>query len=444
MTNEKIQRLQEQVRFLSSQGKRIALKSGGSSNTTRSKSYNNKGIPLDLRDFNRILNIDPEKQTAYIEPRVTMESLVRATLRHGLIPPVVPEFKGITVGGAINGCAGESGSHRWGIFSDNCLRYDVILGDGELISASPSENTALFHAIPGSYGALGLLVGAEIRLIPAASSVQVNWDPVSDPLITSSADFLDGIAFNRELIVKIEGRFTDEKPTRRNWYFEETRKGGEAILSTFDYLFRYDSGAFWIGAYLLKLPFLWRFISQGLLKFPGPSYFSEKEIRIREKLPIPNRFWLNLLSSQRLWKLHHKAESWVQNRLVIQDCSVPCSKAASFLNIVMDNPGVFPLWLCPIKNTGAEQIFAPHNLSEDVLNVGLYGIPAISAPMEQITKALERHTYAHKGRKVLYSRSYYTQQEFWKIYDWNAYQSLREKAKANNVWPDITEKVLSE
>ena len=35
--------------------------------------------------------------------------------------------------------------------------------------------------------------------------------------------------------------------------------------------------------------------------------------------------------------------------------------------------------------------------------------------------------------KVLYSRSYYTVDEFWKIYSQEAYEALREKTKADGV-----------
>ena len=46
-----------------------------------------------------------------VEPRITMEELVRKMMPYGLTIPVVPEFKSITVGGAIMGMGGESASH---------------------------------------------------------------------------------------------------------------------------------------------------------------------------------------------------------------------------------------------------------------------------------------------------------------------------------------------
>lgn len=443
MVSKEVEKLCLQVRRFSEEGKRAAISRSGSSNTTRSKSYNSGRAPLDLNRLNSV-HVDPQKQIAYAQPRVTMEQLFSETARFGLIPPVVPEFKGITVGGAIMGCAAESGSHKWGIFSDICSAFHMICGDGKLICASPTENSALYHAIPGSYGSLGLLVSAEIQLIPAPKAVRIRHRRVSEPFTKTDADFLDGIVFGKDLTVMIEGFFTDETPSAKYWYFEEAREDGEAILPLSEYIFRYDPGAFWMGAYLLKLPFLSRFISQGLLKLPAEPYLSQKTLEKMRPLPRPGRFWLNLMPSQRLWKLHHKAEKWVQDRLIIQDFCMPLSTARTFLQEAMEDPGVFPIWLCPIKKGPARQIFAPHNLAEPILNVGLYGLPSQAAPMEKLMRSLEQKTHAYGGRKVLYSRSYYTPEEFWQIYDRDTYERLRSETKANDMWPDITEKVLTE
>ena len=49
-----------------------------------------------------------------LEPGITMEEMVNYALENGVIPLVVPEFPGISVGGAISGAALESSSFRYG------------------------------------------------------------------------------------------------------------------------------------------------------------------------------------------------------------------------------------------------------------------------------------------------------------------------------------------
>ena len=145
----------------------LALQHNHSHNTTRSKSYKHHKTKLDLGGLKHVLHIDQEGRLAHVEPRVTMEELVRATLAYGLFPAVIPEFKGITVGGAIMGGAGESASHHYGLFNDLCTEMEILCGDGRLLQTTGEKERDLFYGLPGSYGSLGVLVSAKIKLIPA-------------------------------------------------------------------------------------------------------------------------------------------------------------------------------------------------------------------------------------------------------------------------------------
>ena len=60
---------------------------------------------IDVSDLDQILVVDPVSRICVAEPGVTFIDLVRATLRHGLVPKTVPEFKTITIGGAVAGCS---------------------------------------------------------------------------------------------------------------------------------------------------------------------------------------------------------------------------------------------------------------------------------------------------------------------------------------------------
>jgi hypothetical protein len=340
-----------------------------------------------------------------------------------------------------------------------------------VITASPEENADIFYGIACSYGSIGTLLSVEIQLIPAKDFVHLQYhffSSVAEAIqmlqkLTHASvppDFLDGIVFSKELAVVIEGSLQNEedlpkfslKPVYSEWYYQHAEKMGarcEEIMSLQDYLFRYDRGAFWVGAYLFRPQFLARFIFQGILKlsksFQRP--FSEVEIQKLHSPPRPNIFWRTLsrplMTSKNLWKLHHLAEEWVQTHAIIQDFCIPEEAASQFLEEVMNDPGTFPLWLCPIKKSSKPQIFAPHFLKSDVINIGIYGLPSYFTSIEEVTKKLEQKTQTFNGRKVFYSRSYYTPEEFWRIYSQEAYEALRAKTSAKGVWHEITDKLLS-
>jgi FAD/FMN-containing dehydrogenase len=187
--------------------------------------------------------VDDGSWEMLVEPRVTMEQLVRAAAAYNLRPPVVPEFRRITVGGSIAGIAGlcvcvcvcaciytcmhvcvcvcvciivclsvrarararvytqtqahththtgESSSFKHGFFHDTCTGYEIVTGDGTIVTATPTNSYAdLFHATPGSYGSLGIVTAATIRLLPTSGYVAMTYthfDRVED-LVSYLAD----------------------------------------------------------------------------------------------------------------------------------------------------------------------------------------------------------------------------------------------------------------
>lgn len=222
-----------------------------------------------------------------------------------------------------------------------------------------------------------------------------------------------------------------------------------------DYFFRYDPGAFWMGAYVFHFPLSVRMIKEGLMGLTKRTHepFNENQIARFHNLPETNQgrytFMRPWLRGKSLCKMLHQAETWIQNRFVIQDFCIPEHNAASFLTDICKDTGIFPLWLLPLKGTSSPQIFAPHLLPHGTptgrfINFGLYGIPSYSSLLKEITQHLEQLVTHYGGRKALYSRSYYDQNAFWKIYNPSAYQSLREETLAKGTWHEITAKVLSE
>jgi Delta24-sterol reductase len=459
---EKVSQLQEVIQRGARGKKTLCLHYGKQhSNTTRSKAYKKGCAQLFCGAFNQILSIDVAKKQIEVEPRVTMERLVAATLPHGLLPLVVPEFKGITVGGAIMGGAAESTSHKWGIFHDSCTQLKILDGAANLILASPIENDDLFYALSGSYGSLGLLVSAQIKLTSVHDRVHLIYHTFSDPQealhkmegLIGHCDFLDGVIFAEDHAVIVEGKMESgevELPSTSKWYAHQLKENcAETCIHLFDYLFRYDQGAFWMGAFLFSLPFLIRYIGQGLLTlWPSQGWFNEREIEMFKALPFPQTLLSTLtapfMESRRLWGLLHKAEKWVQDRLIIQDFCIPLPSASTFLANVLKDPATFPIWLCPLKGATTAQFLAPHQGHPFFINFGIYGSPSYSAPMQHIITKLEHKTHLLGGRKVLYSRSYYDTETFWKIYPKERYEMLREKTSAKGVWRELTEKVLSE
>lgn len=390
----------------------------GQSNLTRESVYKEGRHKLPLEMFNEILEITEEH--VVVEPRVTFDQLVKATLAKGLVPPVVPEFKEITVGGAYSGASLESSSGVYGQFSDTVLQLTVLLGSGKILRASPTENSDLFYALSGSFGTLGILLSLTIRLIPALKNV----------LVGKEGSFQETLILENRR-VSLQAQMTNSPITFKttafsDWYYRRAPSSIPFVMPLYDYLFRYDPGAFWMASTFQGASWILHHLFGGK---KTPSFGTPKE---------PPAFLRPLFSAGRLYKsLHALPKNWFAKNFVVQDFYIPEENVEKFISQVK----IRPLWLCPVKPTSTKQIFSPHFLPANKLyDVGVYGLDPES---EKTTKQLEKLCHELGGRKMLYAYNYYSPAEFWQIYNKSFYEELRAKYEAAPRFPSIEEKVLA-
>ncbi|KIW35276.1 uncharacterized protein PV07_01980 [Cladophialophora immunda] len=412
----------------------------GSTNSTRPT---DRRHAVDITPLSNVLKIDTSSRTALVEPNVPMDKLVEATLAQGMIPPVVMEFPGITVGGGFAGSAGESSSFRYGYFDQTVKSIEMVLADGRVVTASSFENSDLFKGAAGSLGTLGVTTKLELQLIPARRFVKLHYSPYFTIHETIKAvkrqtenpdnDYVDGIIFSKTHSVVMTGQLTDEIPHPAKahkfsgswdpWFYlhvkDKTLQGPSTeYISIAEYLFRYDRGGFWVGRHAFK-------------------YFN--------LIPF-NRYtrWFvnDFMHTRMMYRVLHAGE--MSFGFMIQDLSLPYGTAEEFIEYTSERLGIWPLWLCPLRAVDPPTFHPSHiedGKLQPMLNIGLWG-PA-STNIEtfvQQNRDLERRLTELGGRKVLYSHTYYPEEEFWKLYDREWYGKLRESYAAANL-PTVWDKV---
>ncbi|KAK9235413.1 hypothetical protein V1525DRAFT_410090 [Lipomyces kononenkoae] len=423
----------------------------GSTNSTRQSQYWVDNL-VDTSKLSNILTIDTNKKVAVVEPNVPMDKLVYAILPYGLVPPVVMEFPGITAGGGFSGTSGESSSFRYGFFDRTVNSIEMVLANGDIITASSTENSDIFYGAAASFGTLGITTLLEIQLIDAKAFVELTYYPVSSvqqavqkfeqETANPLNDYLDGILFDKDRGVICVGRLADThndgiplqcfSRATDPWFYLHAKKvlakSSEAFTEAVplvDYLFRYDRGGFWVGAYAFQ-------------------YF----------ITPFNRFtrWAldNFMHTRVMYHALHK--SGHSKNYIIQDVAVPYENAGELIDYLHGSFRHYPLWLCPLRQTGksesplyglmaqkatANQAAAPTML----LNVGVWGPgPTRRKEFVKLNRDLERKVHELKGQKWLYAHAYYTEAEFWDIYDRKEYDGLRAKYHASYL-PTIYDKV---
>jgi len=159
----------------------VGIRKRTSSNLFRYAPRARAGSKLDLSGFDHILELDAQARTLEVEGLATFEAIVDHTLPHGLAPLITPELKHITIGGATVGIGIESNCFRHGFVHDGLMEAEVVLADGRIVTCTAAnEHADLFRALPNSYGTLGYILRAKIRLMPAAPYVHLHTVEFSD------------------------------------------------------------------------------------------------------------------------------------------------------------------------------------------------------------------------------------------------------------------------
>ena len=138
------------VRYANRHG--IAVSMRGQGHSTNGQSQVHAGVVIDSSTLSEVHEIGADRVTA--DAGVLWIDLARATLAHGLTPPVFTDYLDLSVGGTLNAGGIGGTTQRVGMQVDNVLALEVVTGRGELVSCSPTRNRALFEAVLGSLGQL--------------------------------------------------------------------------------------------------------------------------------------------------------------------------------------------------------------------------------------------------------------------------------------------------
>jgi FAD/FMN-containing dehydrogenase len=414
----------------------LSLGKRTSSNLFRYQPRHRTGSRLDLSAFHHVLGVDAAARLLDVEGLATFESIVDRTLPVGLAPLVTPELKHITVGGACVGIGIESNCFRHGFVHDAMVDADVLLADGRIVHcASEGEHADLFHALPNSYGTLGYVLRARMRLMPALPFVHLRTaayqevgaflDAMRDATERAEADFIEALIYGRDRFLLTLSRYVREVPRvddiqRRKVFYRLVSEPGDVHLTTRDYLFRYDPDWFW--------------------NFPESARWQ----LVRRYAPAAVRHsafyrrWLDLQT-----RLGRKKEDGKE--FLIQDWEVPWERAGEMLRFALDEVDLEGKpWMATSIRTPSSPTLYPVRAGSLYFNLGCYcRVRRVDGVAEHHhTRLLDRRCFDLGGIKMLYSSTFVDEEEFWRIYNGDAYRVLKAKYDPDRRLPTLYEKCV--
>lgn len=131
------------------------------------------GVVLDMKRFNRIIDLDRRNFQVTTEPGVITQELQEYVRQGGLMYPPDPASKGSCfIGGNVSENSGGPRAVKYGVVKDYVLNLQVVLANGDIIwtGANVLKNATgynLTQLVVGSEGTLGIITKIVLRLIPA-------------------------------------------------------------------------------------------------------------------------------------------------------------------------------------------------------------------------------------------------------------------------------------
>jgi len=157
------------VRYANKHKLKVAIRGNGHSRYGQTQAE--AGVVIDLRSLNAVRV--RTAQSADAQPGALWSAVADTTLPKVLTPRLFPGtcIPLLTVGGMLNaGGIGNMG-HHYGALVDNVTDLDVVTGDGRLVTCSSDHESELFEMVLAGQGQCGVIVRADLPLIPAPTHV---------------------------------------------------------------------------------------------------------------------------------------------------------------------------------------------------------------------------------------------------------------------------------
>ena len=126
----------------------------------------NASTVLQTSDCDRFIEFNENTGRLTAEAGISLREILKVIVPRGWFLPVTPGTSYVTLGGAIASDVHGKNHHSSGTFGQHVKSISIVLGTGEVVTASDEENRDLFHATFGGMGLTGVIISATIQLIP--------------------------------------------------------------------------------------------------------------------------------------------------------------------------------------------------------------------------------------------------------------------------------------
>ena len=374
---------------------------------------------IDLSLFTNIISMN--KDTITVEGGVKIDEVLRYLIPKGWILNVIPDMSHLTLGGIISGVGGGSSSFKYGYFHESVTQFDIIIGNGDILTCSPTQHSDLFYGAPNVLGTLGYILSLTFKVRKCSPYVNTTNQCYTNAKDYFSAlekyskdpkvDFLDGTIFNSRSFVLVVGYFKEELGgdldnfVNDNIYWKAIREEDQHWFKTMDYVYRWDTDMYYTSMII-------------------PEWMNNRKIRkcIPQKcIPYIKKVLPHLGVSNDIGD-------------IAADILIPFKHMHDFYTWYNKEVKLYPVYICPAMSKGLHTFWKEGIVCDFGIGYGIETDDDVA-----YSEKIERKMLELGGNKLLYTKVRMNKKEFWKIYNRDKYKALREKYHSN--FPDIYDKL---
>lgn len=121
-------------------------------------------LQIDMRRMNKVVRLDVKQKRVTVEAGIRWRQLQEAIDPHDLSIKIMQTYSNFTVGGSLS--VNVHGRYvGQGPIIRSVESIKLVMADGHIEDASPTQNSELFYGAIGGYGGLGVIVEATLQLV---------------------------------------------------------------------------------------------------------------------------------------------------------------------------------------------------------------------------------------------------------------------------------------
>jgi FAD/FMN-containing dehydrogenase len=160
----KVQTIEDVSRALSfARANHLKVSVAGQRHSMGGQTFTEGGLVLDMRSFNQIA-IDRDRKIMHAQSGATWSQIQRLADNNGLSVQAMQSINVFTLGGSLSVNA-HGIAHLPGPLASTVVSLRIMLSNGEIRTASRTENPELFRLAIGGYGLFGVILDADLELV---------------------------------------------------------------------------------------------------------------------------------------------------------------------------------------------------------------------------------------------------------------------------------------